>query len=228
MEKLSSYPAEMQSQSWNQLLVLRLALYIVSAAIFGLIFFGYPTSSHSSDSYTYSIPDITENYVEHIVSSITKNKSESKALAKHIVDEARAGGYDPLFIASVVKAESTFNPMARSNRGALGLMQILPDTGKYISGKISQVNWNGIQALTKPGYNLKLGIGYLKYLEKYFGNNREHVLIAYNWGPANLKRALKANGSIAKGPKAYADKILSTYKLWKEKTYIDANHERLA
>ena len=210
----------------SQLMVLKLALYLLSAFIFATLVLGFPNFGHSD--HAFSKADVTEMYVAHIVNSTTKNRNHSKKLAKHIVEEARAGGFDPLFIASIVKAESTFNPRAKSNQGALGLMQILPPTGKYISDKVKAVSWNGSSALNEPGYNLKLGVAYLKYLEKYFGTNPEHVLIAYNWGPNNLRKALGKTRSIAKGPQKYADKVISTYKLWKEKRFLKFAKERLA
>ena len=210
----------------SQLLVLKLVLYLISAFIFATLILGFPNFGHSDHDFTKA--DVTEMYVAHIVNSTTKNLNHSKKLARHIVEEARAGGYDPLFIASIVKAESTFNPQAKSNQGALGLMQILPPTGEYISNMVKAVSWNGSSALKEPKYNLKLGVAYLKYLEKYFGTNPEHILIAYNWGPANLQKALAKTSSIAKGPKKYANKVISTYKLWKEKRFLKFAKERLA
>ncbi|MCB0317651.1 MAG: lytic transglycosylase domain-containing protein, partial [Bdellovibrionales bacterium] len=188
MEAIRYNSSRLSLSPESQLLVLKFTLYLVSAFIFTALVIGFPTFSYSESDYSKN--DTIEAYVAHLVSSTTKNYKRSRELAKHIVKEAKAAGYDPLFIASIVKAESTFNPLAKSTQGALGLMQILPPTGKYISDKTDSVSWNGTQALTDPEYNLKLGLAYLKYLESYFGTNKEYVLIAYNWGPANLQKAI--------------------------------------
>jgi len=137
--------------------------------------------------------------------------------------EAKRQNFDPLFVAAVIKSESTFNRQAVSNVGALGLMQILPDTGKYISRK-NDIDWLGAGKLKDPSYNIKLGIAYLKYLEQYFGQNREHILVAYNWGPGNLLSALKNRSTLPTGPKKYARTIMKDHSKW-QREYIDRAEE---
>lgn len=135
-------------------------------------------------------------------------------LALQIVTESFLANYDPVFVAAVINAESLFKNKAISGKGAQGLMQLMPDTAKYIS-KQQNVSWKGSMDLHEPTYNLKLGIAYLKYLEKKFRGNKEKVLIAYNWGPGNLILALKHGRSIPSSPVSYARGILSTHKKWK-------------
>ena len=133
-------------------------------------------------------------------------------LAKTIVHESRLANFDPLLLAAIIKEESTFNPNARSIAGAIGLMQIQPTTGRYVSDKINEHPWKE-HKLTDPAYNIRLGIAYFKYLEELFGD-KELALVAYNWGPTKLTRALKMGGSIPSGPQSYAKKILSLQAKW--------------
>jgi len=135
-------------------------------------------------------------------------------LAMTIVIESRRSHIDPLFVAAVIKSESSFRTHARSYAGAVGLMQLLPGTGRYISQK-KNLGWHGSSRLTDPEYNLRLGVAYLKYLHEQFRGNLEHTLIAYNWGPAKLNDALSRRGHIPSSTVKYARTIISNHKKWK-------------
>lgn len=157
----------------------------------------------------------TVHYVSEIISrkSVRLPRADAYRLARHIVLESKRQDFDPLFVAAVIKSESLFNKTAVSHVGALGLMQILPDTGRYISGK-NNIDWLGAVKLKDPSYNIRLGIAYLKYLEQYFGKNREHILVAYNWGPGNLLQALKKRSPLPAGPMKYARTIIGDHGKW--------------
>lgn len=165
------------------------------------------------------------HYVSDIISRKTSRltRGEAHRLAELIVLESKRQDFDPLFVAAVIKSESTFNNKAVSHVGALGLMQILPETGKYISGK-NDIDWLGAGKLKDPSYNIQLGIAYLKYLEQYFGKNREHILVAYNWGPGNLLQALKNRSPLPEGPKNYARTIIRDHGKW-HREYIERAEE---
>lgn len=139
--------------------------------------------------------------------------ADARHLAESIVLESIKANYDPLFVAAVIKSESTFNRQAVSKVGAKGLMQIMPDTGKYISTRNS-FPWRGAQKLSDASYNIQLGIAYLKQLDNFFRGNREHVLMAYNWGPGNVVNALKNKGEIPESTVKYARNIISTHRRW--------------
>ena len=85
---------------------------------------------------------------------------------------------DPLLVAAVVQAESSFRPRAVSPAGARGLMQLMPRTGR----------WMGARNLTDPEQNVDAGVKYLKYLERRFNGNRELQIAAYNGGEGNVRR----------------------------------------
>jgi hypothetical protein len=139
---------------------------------------------------------------------------DRESLASLIVEESLAAGYDPLFVAAVIKAESTFNNTATSHRGAQGLMQIMPTTGRYISER-ARLTWLGAHQLNDPAYNVRVGIAYLKYLENNFDFDREGMLIAYNWGPSNLSGALRRGSGVPDSSRRYARTILGTHEKWR-------------
>ena len=95
-----------------------------------------------------------------------------------IVREAKKNGLAPELVAAVIKQESKFVPNARSPRGALGLMQLLPSTGR----------WMGAHNLLNPEQNIAAGTRYLKYLSDQFGGNETKVIAAYNAGEGNVRR----------------------------------------
>ena len=158
------------------------------------------------------------HYVLNIVRSDKKDSQEVRDLAVSIVRESVKANYDPLLVASVIKAESTFNGDAVSYVGAKGLMQIRPDTGRYISLR-NNMGWKGATKLHEAEYNISLGIAYLKQLEQQFHGNIEHALIAYNWGPGNLIKAMKGGKHIPQASIKYARSILSRRTKW-HKEYL--------
>ena len=97
-------------------------------------------------------------------------------------------GYDWRLIVAIMKAESNFDKRAVSNKGAVGLMQIMPKTAEWLSPKL-KVGYIGIGSLYDPEYNIRLGIHYLNMMHKKFGNI-DKALIAYNRGPTKLMREI--------------------------------------
>lgn len=153
------------------------------------------------------------SYVANIIRASNPRQRNALKLAELVVAISADLEYDPIFVAAVMKHESTFNPVAISNKGALGLMQVMPRTGEYVAKKI------GLQSvsrrdLTTPEYNIYLGVSYLKQLERIFQGNRRLALIAYNWGPTKLRNALSRRSSIPSGPEKYASRILRDHTRW--------------
>ena len=95
-----------------------------------------------------------------------------------IYKEAKKNNIRPELVAAVVEAESRFKPTARSGAGAVGLMQLVPRTGK----------WMGARDLTNPAQNVAAGAKYLKYLSERFDGNETKIIAAYNAGEGNVKR----------------------------------------
>jgi soluble lytic murein transglycosylase-like protein len=135
-------------------------------------------------------------------------------LAALIVTESRRAQYDPIFVTAVIHAESTFKTGATSHKGARGLMQIMPATGRYLSER-ENIALADSAALHEPRTNVRLGIAYLKYLEQRFRGNRERALVAYNWGPTNTDQAISIGERFPSQSLHYARKIISTHYKWK-------------
>jgi len=153
------------------------------------------------------------HYVTELIRGSRLSNDEAKRLATMIVLESARSGYDPLLVTAIVKSESTFNRHATSYAGAMGLMQIMPDTGRFVS-KMKNVEWKGSYKLHDPEYNLRLGIAYLKHLETAFNGNKELMLIAYNWGPQNAIDAMKKVKSVPRSCVRYARTILNNHAHW--------------
>ncbi len=90
-------------------------------------------------------------------------------------------------IASLINVESGFNCDAVSQKGAVGLMQLMPSTAKWLANELD-IEYAD-DKLFEPEYNIKLGAYYLAYLSKKFENIRT-VLCAYNAGEGVVKNWL--------------------------------------
>jgi len=95
-----------------------------------------------------------------------------------IYSEAKKNDLPPELLAAVVHTESKFVPTARSNRGAIGLMQLVPNTGR----------WLGASNLNDPAQNIQAGAKYLRYLTDRFAGDQQKALAAYNAGEGNVRR----------------------------------------
>lgn len=100
--------------------------------------------------------------------------------------EAAKHNIDPTWVAAEIRAESVFNPKARSHADARGLMQVLPGTGAGIAKRLG-LPWRGGESLYEPEFNISLGTAYLRELEDKYG--MAYIAIAaYNAGPAPVAR----------------------------------------
>jgi soluble lytic murein transglycosylase len=112
-----------------------------------------------------------------------------------LVDQARARGIDPAWVYAVARQESLFQTDARSGAGALGLMQILPDTGRNIAGELG-VRWSGSYALLQPATNLRFGTHYLRRSLERLQNHPLLATAAYNAGPYRVLDWLPAGDPV--------------------------------
>lgn len=179
-----------------------------------LPFFASSGDTRKIFSYTRGVPEHDHGSVRSILTKSTRRSlgsTESEELSRAIVSESHKQQVDPVFVATLIRHESGFRRSVVSSAGAVGLMQLLPSTGRFVCG-LRQTSWGGSQRLCSPAYNLQLGITYLKYLLRQFPQNLSHMLIAYNWGPGNLQRALKHRRTIPRGPISYARSIIRDYQ----------------
>jgi soluble lytic murein transglycosylase len=102
---------------------------------------------------------------------------------------ARLYHLDPALVAAVIYEESQFDPKARSDAGAVGLMQLLPDTARGIALHTGGTNFDPATDLLDPDLNVRYGCWYLRHLLDRYGryeNGADLALAAYNAGQANV------------------------------------------
>lgn len=106
---------------------------------------------------------------------------------------------DPALVREVVRAESNFDTRARSHKGALGLMQLIPSTARRF----------GVEDPFEPLQNLRGGMAYLRWLLEYFDGDIRLTLAGYNAGEAAVRR----HGGVPPyaETRAYVQRILSRY-----------------
>jgi soluble lytic murein transglycosylase-like protein len=117
-----------------------------------------------------------------------------------IIDKASATyGVDKGLISSIIQAESDFNVNATSPKGAMGLMQLMPDTARGL----------GVSNAYDPEQNVMAGTRYLKSLLDRYHGDVKLALAAYNWGMGNLERS--TTGNLPEETRNYIARIMKSY-----------------
>ncbi|MGQ9610233.1 MAG: lytic transglycosylase domain-containing protein, partial [bacterium] len=162
------------------------------------------------------------------------------AYKEHIFQYSKMNNVDPYLVSAVILEESKYNINAKSSSGALGLMQIIPSTGKDIANKINIKNFKD-EMLYDPETNIKMGTWYLRWLmdtfnehlkKKNSGTNSENsdhfkvlILGAYNGGLTRIRNWIDEYGIDdidlfvetipLTEPKRYIKKVLDSYEAYK-------------
>ena len=141
-----------------------------------------------------------------------------------ISEESKNFGVEKSLIAGVIRAESRFEATAVSQKGAMGLMQLLPSTAKCLAEKLELEMFDDSQLL-EPSVNIKLGTYYLSYLQDKF-ESPEAVLSAYNAGETIVRTWLQNQEysidgvSLQKIPyletKNYVEKVISSLSVYEK------------
>ncbi len=142
---------------------------------------------------------------------------------------AAVNNIDPAFVAAVIKRESDYDPYAISRVEARGLMQIMPDTGEWLAGKVDVHNFT-VDMLYTPEINIKMGCWYLGYLSRKFGGDPVTMACAYHAGQGNVEdhwlKKYSANGKTLtideiplEDTKYYARKVLEAYAIYQQHHY---------
>jgi len=124
------------------------------------------------------------------------SRGEMNSLAER---KAWEYGLNPELVKSVIEVESSWNPYARSRKGALGLMQLMPETAREL----------GVSNPFDPEANIDGGTRYLKYLVERFGD-LELALAAYNAGPTVVEKYGKIPP--IRETREYVKKVLFRYQ----------------
>jgi soluble lytic murein transglycosylase-like protein len=136
---------------------------------------------------------------------------EQRRLSRMLLDEGQRHRIDPLFLAALIRVESAFSAEAVSNKGARGLMQVMPATGAEMAQRLG-LEWFGPHGLHDPEYNVRLGTYYLRrLLDRYQGSYRR-ALTAYNRGPRNVRFIERRYGRLQPRFTDYFRKILHIYR----------------
>src|SRR5690606_13267173 len=101
--------------------------------------------------------------------------------------ESKKHDLDPAWVAAEIRAESIFDPQARSPANARGLMQVLPSTGLEEARRLG-IPWHGVETLYDPEANIAIGTAYLRKMLDRYGGKPYFAMAGYNAGTSPLKR----------------------------------------
>jgi len=97
------------------------------------------------------------------------------------------------FIHAITRQESQFDRQAVSHAGARGMMQLMPGTAREVAGKLG-LSYDVGSLTADTNYNMMLGSTYFQQMLRYFGGSYPLAVAAYNAGPGNVNKWLRANG----------------------------------
>jgi soluble lytic murein transglycosylase-like protein len=123
---------------------------------------------------TFAVPDAPQVRVTRPVLSATARDRFEPLVQEH----AARHSLRPELVRAVIQVESGFNPRARSPKGAMGLMQLMPATASYL----------GVRDPYDPSDNIRGGTAYLRELLDRYDGNEELALAAYNAGAGAVER----------------------------------------
>ncbi len=152
--------------------------------------------------------DLHFKLYQEVRTQLPKNhRPKAFRLTQAILKESAKFGFDPVFVAAVIKTESRYNPLAIGGVGEIGLMQIRPETAFWITKKY-KITFNHKNELKDPVKNITIGVAYLDYLRSNFPDKAYRYIAAYNMGPRNVRKLIAQN----KKPKEYSTQIFKHYK----------------
>lgn len=131
---------------------------------------------------------------------------------------------EPAYLYAVILAESSFRPDAVSSVGALGLMQVMPETGEWIAGKLDLSDSFTADMLTDPALNVRFGSWYLRYLLNRYDGDKRCASAAYHAGQGTVDAWLADPSMSPDGHTLsaigyettdyYVNKVLSNYETY--------------
>ena len=173
------------------------------------------------------LPDLSERFFTHLTESLSRREAGQLGvmalefgdthLALMIAKRAAQAGHeimgpyypiDPVafedlpaptdLVLAIARRESEFDPDVVSGAGALGLMQVMPGTGRFTADRLG-LDFSRARALEDGVYNARLGAEYLNYLTERFGTNPVLIAAAYNAGPSRATAWLDRFGDFRDG-----------------------------
>ncbi len=146
-----------------------------------------------------------------------------RGMREWVARYAAAYGVDEDEIFSIIREESHFNPRAVSRSGAVGLMQIMPQTALMVA-RLEGLNDFSLKQLYSPPTNLLIGTAYFKRLVERFDGRTVYAIAGYNGGPHNVERWLAEFGHLEadefveeipyRETRNYVKKVLGSYGVY--------------
>ncbi len=159
---LGALPASAQIFTWRD-------------AVGNLILSNRQPGADAQSIRTYAVPVDDDNDLRTVGSS---QRAHNDTYDDLIVEHSRRNGVRQSLVRAVIQVESGFNPFARSPKGAMGLMQLMPDTARQL----------GVANAFNAAENVRGGVLYLRQLLDRYGNDEVLALAAYNAGPGAVDR----------------------------------------
>ncbi len=169
-----------------------------------------------------------------------RQTAHQQLLAKHPLPEqylqpigqvAQQNNVNPAFLAAIILCESSYRSDAQSSVGARGLMQVMPDTGAWIAGKLNEDKSFTADLLYDPLLNIRYGSWYIGYLSQLFSGDPILVASAYHAGQNTVAgwlqnpeysqdgRSIHINDMVDGPTKEYAQRVVSAYAIY-ERLYF--------
>lgn len=133
---------------------------------------------------------------------------------------------DWTMVHAITRQESQFAQNAISHAGARGLMQLMPGTAREQAGKLG-MNYMSSNLIDSPSYNIQLGNAYFARMMDYFGGSYPLAIAAYNAGPGNVNKWLRANGDPRTSAIGYVEWI-EKIPIYETKNYVQRVIENAA
>ncbi len=118
-------------------------------------------------------------------------------------------GVDMEVMAALIGVESAGRPHVRSKVGAMGLTQIMPETGQWVAKKLGEP-WTGADALLSPEVNIRYGTWYMGWLLDQFDGDQHAAFAAYFWGIGTISDKLAMGEEL---PVQYPEKIFNRMRI---------------
>jgi len=157
-------------------------------------------------------PQKEEEVIQEIQEVLARNskdlsKETQRELAKLIYAESLRYNHDPKFILALIAIESSFKNRSVSEKGAKGLMQLMPEVAESIAKDLG-IEWKGDLTLFNPYLNIRMGIYYFSQLVSDFNDVRV-ALTAYNYGPTYIKELVDSKKRI---PINFTRRVFTVYQ----------------
>jgi soluble lytic murein transglycosylase len=168
---------------------------------------------------------VPRDYVPQLLPNVVRELLYPRYFYEAIVEDAKKYGADPALVLSIMREESRFNPRAKSEAAARGLLQFIITTARQIGREVGIVDVSA-EDLYDPRVIIRLGAKYISTLGGQLGGNRYAIAAAYNAGPHQVALWRR----LAAGPgddyflsainfdetKHYVRKVMNSYERYEE------------